>query len=288
MSKKTNIIKYTIMPKNEKDNYAENFKLSLTEFAKELDGNVLLAPLIIYNSELDIPMDMDESIEEYIVYSHKDEIEDLIRREEGAHSFRTLVLHGFDVSFDEVRDNYCIISRKNQTDICINTIQPIELDSNLTFYLYNDLDEMEDEEWEETKEQLKQDMMDYVDDFKACKEMSDQDIFSLLPFLFDEDESTLSEVFNKIKNKDKDEDEKCNDPISLPVPKNDFKEMEQEDYKNMIRYTYEEDDMFVAINKINDNLFSIEDDDEEVILNREQIEFVFEQYLRIKDKPIKK
>ena len=282
MSKKTNIIKYTIMPKNDKDNYAENFKLSLTEFAKELDGNVLLAPLIIYNSELDIPMDMDESIEEYIVYSHKDEVEDLIRREESAQSFRTLVLHGFDVSFDEVRDNYCIVSRKNQTDICINTIQPIELDSNLTFYLYNDLDEMEDEEWEETKEQLKQDMMDYVDDFKACKEMSDQDLFSLLPYIFDE-ENTISEVFDKIKNKDKQE---CKDPIPLPVSNNNLDE--DEDYKNMIRYTYEENDMFVAINKINDNLFSIEDDDEEVILSKAQIEFVFEQYLRIKDKPIKK
>jgi hypothetical protein len=56
----------------------------------------------------------------------------------------------------------------------------------------------------------------------------------------------------------------------------------------MIRYTYEENDMFVAINKINDNLFSIEDDDEEVILSKAQIEFVFEQYLKIKDKPIKK
>ena len=44
MKEKGQIIKYTIVPRNDKDDYDSNFRLSLTEFAKSLDGKVLLAP----------------------------------------------------------------------------------------------------------------------------------------------------------------------------------------------------------------------------------------------------
>ena len=81
MSKeKDKIIKYTIVPKNDNDDYDSNFKLSLTEFAKALDGKALLAPLILYNSDLDIPLDMDETIEDYMIYTDKDNLLSVIKR----------------------------------------------------------------------------------------------------------------------------------------------------------------------------------------------------------------
>ena len=132
------IVKYTIMPRNEQDEYFENFKLSLTEFAKALDGKVLIAPFIVYNSDLDIPMDMDEQIEEYCMYASKEELLDVIRKKETMDVFRTLILHGFDISLDETRDIYCALSRRNEADVCVNVIEDLNFEGfnfkeNLTF-----------------------------------------------------------------------------------------------------------------------------------------------------------
>ena len=57
---KENIIKYTIVPANDKDDYESNFKLSLNEFAKAVDGNgkALVCPLIVYNTDLYIPLNI--------------------------------------------------------------------------------------------------------------------------------------------------------------------------------------------------------------------------------------
>ena len=210
MSKeKDKIIKYTIVPRNDDENYDSNFKLSLTEFAKALDGKALLAPLIIYNSDLDIPLDMDESLEDYMVYTDKDNLLSVIKRQETTDVFRTLIIHGFDISLDEIREIYCPLARRNQADICINTIQELELDSNLTFYLYDDLDKCDDEEWDDTKEQLAQDMKDYIDEYKNYESMDESELMDLLPFFFNDsmdydDDSLMSCLDEAFKQKAKD------------------------------------------------------------------------------------
>ena len=71
MAKTDKVIKYTIIPKNDDEDYDKNFKLSLKEFAKALESKSLIAPLILYNSDLDIPMDMEEELEEYCIYTNK-------------------------------------------------------------------------------------------------------------------------------------------------------------------------------------------------------------------------
>ena len=79
MANNEKVIKYTIMPKNEDDDYSQNFKLSLREFAKALEDKTLVAPLIIYNSDLDIPLDMEQEIEKYVFYTDKDGLATLIK-----------------------------------------------------------------------------------------------------------------------------------------------------------------------------------------------------------------
>ena len=141
MAKSEKVIKYTIIPKNEKEDYDKNFRLSLKEFAKSLESKSLVAPLILYNSDLDIPMDMEEELEEYCIYTNQDNLLPTIKNQENTDIFRCLIIHGFDISLDEIRSVYCPISRKNEADICINVIQDSELGENLTFYLRNDLDQ---------------------------------------------------------------------------------------------------------------------------------------------------
>ena len=289
MSKeKDKIIKYTIVPKNDKEDYDSNFKLSLTEFAKVLDGKALLAPLILYNSELDIPMNMEDSLEEYIMYTDKENILDVIKKYEVTDVFRTLVIHGFDVSLDEVRDIYCPLARRNQADICINTIQDLELDNNLTFYLYDDLDLCSDEEWEETKENLEQDMLDYIEEYKTFEEMDDEDIMSLLPLFFGDD--CDGDLLQSLYKKDEKENKDDNKVINLPTPKLDkdkfLNEEEEEEREKMITVAYDYDG-YIALNKLGEDLYTIEDDDYEILMSADQIDFIMQAYNRIKDKPVK-
>jgi hypothetical protein len=297
MSKdKDKIIKYTIVPKNDKDDYDSNFKLSLTEFAKALDGKALLAPLIIYNSDLDIPLDMDESLEDYMVYTDKDNLLSVIKRQETTDVFRTLIIHGFDISLDEIREIYCPLARRNQADICINTIQELELDSNLTFYLYDDLDKCDDEEWDDTKEQLAQDMKDYIDEYKNYESMDESDLMDLLPFFFDDSmdydgDSLLSSLDEAFKQKAKEKKEKKEEPkaqVPIPLPK-DTKKLDDIDEKEegrMITLSYDNGINFIALNKLGDDLYTIEDDEGEVLLSAEQIDYIMYAYNKIKDKPV--
>lgn len=302
MSKnKDNIIKYTIIPKNDKDDYDTNFRLSLTEFAKALEGKSLLAPLILYNCDLDIPLDMDESIEDYIIYTDKDNLLNVIKKQEQTDVFRSLIIHGFDVSLDEVREIYCPLARRNHADICINTIQDSELNSNLTFYLYDDLDKCEDEEWETTKEQLKVDMKEYIDEYKNFESMEDEDLMDLLPFFFDEYEEdgsfeefldTISKMTAKKKEEPKREEKKeeKNNLIPLPIPIDESKKTDdierKEKNQKMMTLSYNDGKNYIALNKLGDDLYTIEDDEGEVLLSEEQIDFIIESYNRIKDKTL--
>jgi hypothetical protein len=279
---KENIIKYTIVPANDKDDYESNFKLSLNEFAKAVDGNgkALVCPLIVYNADLDIPLNMDKMIEDYIIYATEEQVLDVIRKHESTEVLRTLILHGFDVSLDEVRDIYCPLSRRNECDVCINVIRDIELDSNLTFYLYNDLDEQDDEEWEETLAALEDDMWSYIEDYKALEEMEDEDIFEMLPFLLgdtDGDGESIQQMIKKVKDK-----EESAPPPVLAKPQ----ELKDEEPRRSITCAYDYDG-YIAINKLDEDLYTIEDDDYEVVLTADQIDFLFQQYNRIKDKPVK-
>lgn len=305
MSKeKDKIIKYTIVPKNDKDDYDSNFRLSLTEFAKALDGKTLLAPLIIYNSDLDIPLDMDESLEDYMIYTDKENLLSVIKKQEVTNVFRSLVIHGFDISLDEIREIYCPMARRNQADICINTIQELELDSNLTFYLYDDLDKCDDKEWDETKEQLAQDMKDYIDEYKNFESMDESELMDLLPFFFDDDQdfydnslcdSLIDMIDNAMKQKKEKEDKKeevkkdePKAPIPIPLPK-DTKKLDDIDEKEegkMITLSYDDGLNYIALNKLGDDLYTIEDSEGEVLLSAEQIDYIMYAYNKIKDKQI--
>lgn len=297
------IIKYTIVPRNDNDDYDHNFKLSLTEFAKSLEGKSLLAPLIIYNSDLGIPMDIDESLEDYIIYTDKDDLLGVIRKQEINDVFRTLVIHGYDISLDEIRDIYCPIARRNNADLCINTIQDLELDSNLTFYLSDELDKVDDEEWEETKQTLEEEMLAYIEEYKLFEEMNEEEFNDMLPQflneLLDLDGTSLIDMLdnsckdrkkgNKKTEKDTKKIEKPKEVKQLPVPANTKTITEKKEILPMfkpITLSYECDG-YVSLNKLEDDLYTIQDDDYEILLNEDQMDFVIEAYNRIKNKKLK-
>jgi hypothetical protein len=54
----------------------------------------------------------------------------------------------------------------------------------------------------------------------------------------------------------------------------------------MITLSYDNGINFIALNKLGDDLYTIEDDEGEVLLSAEQIDYIMYAYNKIKDKPV--
>ena len=303
MADNEKIIKYTIMPKNEDDDYSQNFKLSIREFAKAMEDKTLVAPLIVYNSDLDIPLDMEKEIEKYVFYSDKEGLAGLIKKQETTDYFRCLILHGFDISLDEVRNIYCPLSRRNEADICINVIESLELEGfsfkeNLTFYLRNDLDQCTEEEWEDDKKAIEDDMEEYINEWISYDDLSEEDMMELLPYLMsgdlDEFDKKMAEKRKKMPTK-KDDKADNGKVLYIPLPeellsedkKPEMKEPESDqEVEKYISCVYECDTL-IAISKIDEDVFLIENDNYEIEVDLDQMNFLIESFNRIKNKPLK-
>ena len=285
------LIKYTLMPFNEEDDYEHFFSLSLREFAKNTKDKTLLAPLIIYNSELDVPMDND--LEEYTVYCNESQILDVIRKQEVNDVFRTLVLHGFDISIDDLKDIYITIARRNQSDLCINVIQDTGIDSNITLYIDSSIEQSEGKVWDLQKQEMYSEIESFIKNYDSYDyyDYSEEDIASVESFL----EALLNKVDTPEKKKDKKEEKpavKNNvTTLSLVSPTN-FEDVEHEEKdieEDVIAFSFEYNDDVVKIACVDEELYVIEENDYEIALNQAQMEFIIECYAKIlkmqKDKP---
>ena len=286
------LIKYTLMPFNEEDDYEHFFSLSLREFAKNTKDKTLLAPLIIYNSELDVPMDND--LEEYTVYCNESQILDVIKKQEVNDVFRTLVLHGFDISIDDLKEVYITIARRNQSDLCINVIQDTGIDSNITLYIDSSIEQSEGKVWDLQKQEMYSEIDSFIKNYDSYDyyDYSEEDIASVENFL----EALLDKIDIPEKSKDKKEEKPAakNNVTTLSlVSSTDFEDVEHNEEKDIeedvIAFSFEHNDDTIKIACVDEELYVIEENDYEIVLNQAQMEFIVECYSKIlkmqKDKP---
>ena len=270
------IVKYTLMPLNEEDDYEHFFSLSLRELAKNTKDKSLLAPLIIYNSELDVPMDND--LEEYTVYCNEEQILEVIKRQEINDVFRTLIIHGFDVSMDDLKDIYIGIARRNNADLCINVIQDTGIDSNITLYIDSSIEKSEGKVWELQKQEMYDEIDSFIDNYDSYEayDYTPEEIASVENFL----EALLgdyTEMPTPKKKEDKKEEQESNKIIPLNQPK------EEPEKEHTISFSFENGDDVVRISGTDDDLYVIEENDYEVVLSKVQMEFIIESYHKILD-----
>ena len=276
------IVKYTLMPFNNDDDYEHYFSLSLREFAKNTKDKSLLAPLIVYNSDLDVPMDND--LEDYTVYCNKDQIIEVIRKKEINDVFRTLILHGFDISIDDLKETYITIARRNQADLCINVIQDTGIDSNITLYIDQDIENSEGKLWDLQKKEMFDEIDNFIKNYESYDyfDYSDEDIEQVENFL----ETLLNECgidtsTNKRVNK---QDKKEENHLTLITPnRKEEQEDEPELEEQTIAFSFEVNDDIIRISCVDEELYIIEENDYEVALNKKQMEFIIESYHRIND-----
>lgn len=270
------IVKYTLMPFNEEEDYEHFFSLSLRELAKNTKDKSLLAPLIVYNSELDVPMDND--LEEYTVYCNEEQILEVIKRQEINDVFRTLIIHGFDVSMDDLKDIYIGIARRNNADLCINVIQDTGIDSNITLYIDSNIEKSEGKVWELQKQEMYDEIDSFIDNYDSYEayDYTPEEIASVENFL----EALLgdyAEMPTPKKKEDKKEEQESNKIIPLNQPK------EEPEKEHTISFSFENGDDVVRISGTDDDLYVIEENDYEVVLSKVQMEFIIESYHKILD-----
>lgn len=276
------IIKYTLMPYNEEEDYEHFFSLSLRELAKNTKDKSLLAPLIVYNSDLDVPMEND--LEDYTVYCNESQIIEVIRKQEINDVFRTLILHGFDISMDDLKEVYIGIARRNNADLCINVIQDTGIDSNITLYIDSCIEKSDDKLWDMQKKEME----DEIEEFIKTYDDNDYDYYDYTPEELESVENFLESIFldcgfvsdkakaqSKADKAKKNEDEKTDTKI-IPMPINDSKELEIKE--DVISYTYENNDDIVSISCIDHDMFVINENNYEVALNAQQMEFIVNMY----------
>ena len=286
------IIKYTLMPFNDDEDYEHFFSLSLRELAKNTKDKSLLAPLIVYNSDLDVPMDND--LEEYTVYCNKSQILEVIKKQEVNDVFRTLILHGFEIDLDEMKDTYIGIARRNQADLCINVIQDTGIDSNITLYIDSSIEQSEGKVWDLQKQEMYSEIDSFIKNYDSYDyyDYSEEDIASVESFL----EALLDKIDIPEKSKDKKEEKPAakNNVTTLSlVSSTDFEDVEHNEEKDIeedvIAFSFEHNDDTIKIACVDEELYVIEENDYEIVLNQAQMEFIVECYSKIlkmqKDKP---
>ena len=280
------LIKYTLMPLNEEDDYEHFFSLSLRELAKNTKDKTLLAPLIIYNSELDVPMDND--LEDYTIYCNESQILDVIRKQEVNDVFRTLVLHGFDVSIDDLKETYITIARRNSADLCINVIQDTGIDSNITLYIDSSIEQSEGKVWDLQKQEMYDEIESFINNYDSYEyyDYTDDEIASVESFL----EALLTgcdmnSKENKSKKNDKKKEEKKEDKNKIiPLTPLKFEEVEPSEEvveEEVIAFSFEYNEDVVKIACVDEELYVIEENDYEIALNQAQMEFIVESYNKI-------
>jgi hypothetical protein len=291
------IVKYTLMPFNDDEDYEHFFSLSLRELAKNTKDKSLLAPLIVYNSDLDVPMDND--LEEYTVYCNKSQILEVIKKQEVNDVFRTLILHGFEIDLDEMKDTYIGIARRNQADLCINVIEDTGIDSNITLYIDSSIEKSDDKLWAIQRKEMEDEIESFIENYDVSDyelyEYSSEDIENVETFLEtlfgDWSGFTPSKPKKKENKKEDKKEDKSNKIITLPAKANSFispsdLKDDKEDLKideDIIGFSFENNGDIVKVSCIDKDLILIEENDYEVALNLTQMEFVMDCYKRIKD-----
>lgn len=280
MSKRENniIIKYTLMPYSVDDDYELFFELSLKELVKNTKEKSLLAPLIIHNSELDVPM--ENELEDYTVYCNKSQILDVIKKQEINDVFRTLIIHGFDISLDELREKFVPIAKRNYADLCINTIEDTGVNSNITLYIDEDIHKCSEESWLEQKEQINNEINDFIYSYDEDYINYNEDISEFLKSLFDSSNYLFNDIDDFYDDIDYEEEYEYHKPKVLK-----FKDIEEEEDKNInndiVSYSFNHKDEIIKISYSEDELFVLQDNDYQVVFDKCQMDFLIETYSKI-------
>ena len=155
------------------------------------------------------------------------------------------------------------------------------------------------------KKSIEEDMDEYINEWLSYDDLSEEDMMELLPYLMsgdlDEFDKKIAEKRKKMpaKKNDKADDNKADNGklLYIPLPEEllskdkspEMKEKELEQEQEVEKYIscVYECDTLIAISKIDEDVFLIENDNYEIEVDLDQMNFLIESFNRIKNKPLK-
>ena len=248
----------------------------------------------MYNKELDINVEnLDSIINKYTEYIDENElykkIETIMKEEdEGG----TLILYGFDLSLDEIKDD--IMPKLNDNfyvsiNVIVDDDDYISSSSiNIPMSVMNETDE----EWKKHKEELTEELQKISSIYQKLNSVF-RDFMAPLEITEDKPKKK-----NKKENKPldtSDDDLKILGYMTIPLdtpPEKSEKEaiidIADKDIKdideNFVCYTYEDMENLVSVVRLG-KIFSIEDEnDNKVEFNEKALDFIIESLMKLYDK----
>lgn len=156
-------IKYSYIPKS---NTTEAILSSFTHAYKAVNG-IMSDYRLIDNIESGIRMYPEELASNVIklpkekLYS---EIENLIKDD-----VDLIILNGFDISLDEIREKYSALVEESGIYLCINIFSDISEENNISINIDSAIIDVEEDEWEKIKIQITDSMDKATNDDESDK-----------------------------------------------------------------------------------------------------------------------
>lgn len=265
-------IKYTIVPENVLEDALFESGAILTS------DEIVISPLVLFNDTMDLGLNdiYEEETgieEEYIKYIDEDELMNCINEYKDEDYGNCIILNGFDLSLDYVRDHLLKISE--EFDILFSINIPTTERKYTSFTAYIDATKIySDKEWEDYKNKYKKLLeKSKKEDVESNKilpidDFEDGELIPVDDFLFrilGMEKEEIDEIKKELEGESAQEKK-------LPTPKN---------HKNYQSYAFEDEDSMIVIEK-DDSVITIATDDGTVRVPEKHIDFVIDTLEKFK------
>lgn len=152
-----------------------------------------------------------EEVKDYVTRCHHEELKTRIRKEAEA-GIEIIILNGFCLDLDEVRNDFCELVEEYDIMLCINILTDLEKGSNISIVIETDIKDLDMDEWETVRQEIL-DSLDAVKNEKNGVPNKKEDLAGLLEIfglkdlymdedgeelIFDEDDVDIKEQYSHI------------------------------------------------------------------------------------------
>lgn len=277
-------IKYTIVPK-------DNVEASIFESGVRLtESTIIIDPIIIFNNNMELGIETEiygnDVDADNIKFTNENNLLKVLRDVNDEDFCNTIIINGFDIDLDYVRDNIAKLAKQSGKIFSINVVSDRRKYNNFTIIMTSEIDtEFTDEEWEDYKKE-------YEESFQKSLAMDTEDN-KISPRHSEEETAEavrelLKTIFNVTDNDmDKDEEGAITidlkdkpQTLALPVPQDkDTKPTKRR--SSYESYSYANDAGMITI-EVEDDLLIIMDEENEIVVPIDYIDFIIETLKKFK------
>lgn len=270
-------IKYTIVPK-------ENIERSIFESGVKLSkSDIIIDPIVVFNANMELGIETeiygDDIDEDNFKFTKESNLLNVLTEINDTEITNTIIVNGFDVDLDYVRNHIVKLANKSDKIYSINVISDARKYTNFTIYMDSKENVLlTDEEWKEYKENFKKEF-----EKSLSKDTEDNGFSSSIE---EEANKAISDLLKAVLGTDEINDDEDDDdegllsidlkeaPLSCILPMS----KDKGDYEV---YSYANSNNMITIEKDNGTLI-IMDEKNEIVVPIEFKDFIIETLKKLK------